>query len=107
MAGDVILAIDQGTTTTKALLVGATGQIIGRASRPMTLSHPQPGWTEQNAEHLWASVVAVIEDLVAAAPGHRVAAVAISNQRETIVAWDPRTGRPGAPAFSWQRRRPP
>lgn len=105
MAHDVILAIDQGTTNTKALLVGADGQIVARAARPMTLSHPQPGWTEQNADHIWASVLAVIEDLVAAAPGLPVAAVAISNQRETIVAWDGRTGRPIAPAISWQCRR--
>ncbi|MET3663639.1 FGGY family carbohydrate kinase [Caulobacter sp. 1776] len=105
MAGDVILAIDQGTTNTKALLVGANGEIMARASRPMTLAHPQPGWSEQNAEHLWASVVAIIEDLVTAAPGHRIAAVAISNQRETIVAWDAQTGRPVAPAISWQCRR--
>lgn len=105
MAGDVILAIDQGTTNTKALLVGAQAKIVARASRPMTLAHPRPGWTEQNAEHIWASVAAVIEDLVAAAPGHRIAAVAISNQRETVVAWDARTGRPVAPAISWQCRR--
>jgi len=105
MAADVILAIDQGTTNTKALLVGQNAQIVARASRPMTLAHPRPGWTEQNAEHLWASVVAVIEDLLTAAPGHRIAAVAISNQRETIVAWDAGTGQPVAPAISWQCRR--
>ncbi|RRN63895.1 FGGY family carbohydrate kinase [Caulobacter sp. 602-1] len=105
MAGDVILAIDQGTTNTKALLVGPHAEIVARASRPMTLAHPRPGWTEQNAEHIWASVAAVIEDLVVAAPGHRITAVAISNQRETIVAWDARTGRPIAPAISWQCRR--
>jgi glycerol kinase len=105
MADGAILAIDQGTTNTKALLVGQDGSIIARASRPMSLSHPQPGWAEQNAEHIWASVVAVIDDLLAAAPGASVAAVAISNQRETIVTWDADTGRPAAPAISWQCRR--
>jgi len=105
MAGAAILAIDQGTTNTKALLVGQDGGIIARASRPMSLSHPQSGWAEQNAEHIWASVVAVIDDLLAAAPGVAVAALAISNQRETIVAWNADTGRPVAPAISWQCRR--
>ncbi|MGH1559827.1 FGGY family carbohydrate kinase [Caulobacter segnis] len=93
----MILAIDQGTTNTKALLVDADARIVARASRPMTLTHPRPGWTEQNAEHIWASVAAVIEDLVTAAPGPRIAAVAISNQRETIVAWSARSGRPRRP----------
>jgi glycerol kinase len=105
MSGGAILAIDQGTTNTKALLVGPDGVILTRASRPMSLSHPQPGWAEQNADHIWASVVAVIDDLLAAAPAVSIAAVAISNQRETIVAWDADTGRPVAPAISWQCRR--
>lgn len=105
MADGAILAIDQGTTNTKALLVASDGAIVARATRPMSLNHPQPGWAEQNAEHIWTSIVAVIDDLLAAAPGASVAAVAISNQRETIVAWDAETGRPVAPAISWQCRR--
>jgi glycerol kinase len=105
MSAVAVLAIDQGTTNTKALLVGTDGAIIARASRPMTLSHPRPGWAEQSAEDIWASVAAVIADVVAAAPRSKPTALAISNQRETVVLWDSRTGRPIAPAISWQCRR--
>ena len=100
-----ILAIDQGTSNTKALLIAADGTIRARASRAMTLQHPQPGWAEQSAEAIWASVQAVIADLVAQAPEDTPAALAISNQRETIALWDAATGKPLAPAISWQCRR--
>lgn len=104
-AAPTILAIDQGTTNSKALLVDASGTIVARASRPMRLDYPRSGWAEQSAEAIWDSVVAVIAELVAAAPDHAVAAVAISNQRETVVLWDRATGRPLGPAVGWQCRR--
>lgn len=100
-----ILAVDQGTTNTKALLVSPAGAVLARASRPMTLDHPQQGWAEQSALDIWASVVEVIAELVRAHPQVPVLGVAISNQRETIVLWDVRDGRPVAPAISWQCRR--
>ncbi len=105
MTVQAVLAVDQGTSNTKAVLVGRDGAILARASRPMAVAHPQPGWAEQSAGALWESVAGVIADLVAAAPGVEVAAVGISNQRETAVLWDAATGEPVAPAILWQCRR--
>lgn len=104
-----ILAIDQGTSNTKALLVAPDGTILARASRPMQLSHPRPEWTEQSADDIWQSVAGVIDDIMSAhsdtTPDAAVTAVAISNQRETVLLWDAVTGRPLGPAISWQCRR--
>jgi glycerol kinase len=105
MSAGAILAIDQGTTNTKALLVDQNGMIVARASRAMTLTHPQPGWAEQSAADIWASVRQVVADIVAQRPDATPAALAISNQRETIVLWDAETGEAVGPAISWQCRR--
>ncbi len=105
MREPVILSIDQGTTNSKALLVRADGSILASRSRPMRVDHPRAGWAEQSAAAIWDAVVALIDELVAAAPDVAVAAVAIANQRETIVLWDAATGRPVAPAVTWQCRR--
>jgi glycerol kinase len=105
MAQPAVLAIDQGTTNTKAILLDERGTIVARASRSMTLSHPQPGWAEQQGQAIWASVVAVIAEAIGKAPDYRIAAVAISNQRETVLLWDAITGEPVGPAISWQCRR--
>jgi glycerol kinase len=104
MTGGLILAIDQGTTNTKALAVDAKGRVVAQASAPMQISYPKPGWAEQSAIAIWQSVQQVIADVVAQT-GPVVDAVAISNQRETIVAWDASTGAPLAPAITWQCRR--
>ncbi|MET0372693.1 MAG: FGGY family carbohydrate kinase [Rhizorhabdus sp.] len=104
MQQSAILALDQGTTNTKALLVSLDGIILTRASRPMQLSHPQPGWAEQSADAIWASVQEVIADAVTGIDA-TVVALAVSNQRETIILWDAESGRPLAPAISWQCRR--
>jgi glycerol kinase len=98
-----VLAIDQGTTNTKALVMDAEGRILARASCPLTTSYPHPGWAEQSASDIWASVQAVIADVVA-----RVGlpdALAIANQRETLVLWDSQTSEPACPAPIWQCRR--
>lgn len=102
MTRPVILAIDQGTTNTKALLVAADRTIVQSRSRAMQVHYPQPGWAEQSPSEIWETVAALIAELVAAAPDVRIAGLAISNQRETIVLWDARTGRPIAPAAIWQ-----
>jgi len=99
MAG-AILAIDQGTSNTKALLVAPDGEILARASRPMETSYPRPGWAEQSARGLWASVLAVIDEVVAA--GHAVAGIGLSNQRESAVIWDTASGEPLGPCVLWQ-----
>jgi glycerol kinase len=105
MSGPVILAIDQGTTNTKALLVAGDGSVLHARSRGMQVDYPQPGWASQSASEIWEAVAALIAELVAAAPDVTIAALAISNQRETIVLWDAETGRPIAPAVIWQCQR--
>jgi glycerol kinase len=102
MSGPVILAIDQGTTNTKALLVAPDGSVLLSRSRPMQVTYPQPGWAEQSASDIWSAVAALIDELVVAAPDAQIAALAISNQRETVVLWETATGRPIAPAVIWQ-----
>ncbi|MGP7796861.1 FGGY-family carbohydrate kinase [Sphingomonas sp. CLY1604] len=105
-AAPSILAIDQGTSNTKVLLIdAASGAVTARASRPMTVSHPQPGWAEQSAEAIWQAVREAIAEVIAAVPAGEVVAVGIANQRETVVLWDAATGVSIAPAPIWQCRR--
>ncbi|MDP9050662.1 MAG: FGGY family carbohydrate kinase, partial [Acidobacteriota bacterium] len=107
MSSGCIVAIDQGTTNTKALMVGRDGEPVFRTSVPVGISSPQPGWVEQDANALWNSVVAVVNQCLKWGVQHdmTVEGVAISNQRETIVAWERATGIPVAPAILWQCRR--
>ncbi|MCJ8510382.1 FGGY-family carbohydrate kinase [Rhizobium lemnae] len=100
----LILAVDQGTTNTKAVLVDAAGKVLAKASAPLTSNYPRPGWAEQSADAIWGSVRSVIADIVAGNHGP-IAGIAISNQRETLVVWDAETGEPLAPAILWQCRR--
>lgn len=106
MAGN-ILSVDQGTTNTKALLVHPEGHVLAEASRPLDVSYPRPGWVEQDPFAIWESVCdAVDECLTAALPGDRcLAAVAITNQRESVTVWERATGRPVGPVVVWQCRR--
>ena len=105
MSADCILAIDQGTTNTKAMLVDATGAIVAQASRPVAVSYPQPAWVEQDPRVLWSSVQQAIDDCLSAASVRKVAAVGITNQRETVLLWDRQTGEPLGPAVVWQCHR--
>ncbi len=100
-----VLAIDQGTTSSKALLVDRTGVVLASGARRIATSHPRPGWVEQDAAELWRSVTGAISEALAGAPGTTVVGIAVSNQRETAVVWDARTGEPVAPAISWQDMR--
>lgn len=104
MTSGLILAIDQGTTNTKALAVDVEGVVRATASVPMAVDYPRPGWAEQSATAIWDAVKQVIAQVVAIV-GTDIEAIAISNQRETIVVWDADTGRPLAPAILWQCRR--
>lgn len=97
-----LLAIDQGTTNTKALLVDRAGKVIARASRPLAQTYPRPGWVEQDATAIWYSVSAAIDDLLATAGDPALAGIAISNQRETVAIWERATGALLGPAVSWQ-----
>ena len=94
MTERAILAIDQGTTNTKALLVDEGGTIVARATRGLTPRYPQPAWVEQDADEIWRSVVTCVDETLQARPGIEVAAIGISNQRETVVLWDRETGKP-------------
>ncbi|MBV8257641.1 MAG: glycerol kinase, partial [Actinobacteria bacterium] len=102
----MILAVDQGTTGTTCLVVGDGLEVLGRATVPVPVETPRPGWVEQDAELLWRSVEQAAEAALAdarVAPGN-VVAIGIANQRETTVVWDA-GGRPVAPAIVWQDRR--
>lgn len=101
-----ILAIDQGTTNTKVIAFDAVGRIVARASRVNAVSHPQPGWAGQSATEVWNGVRAAIDEVVDALRNRfEISGLAISNQRETVVVWDARTGEPVGPGILWQCRR--
>ncbi|MGI9180125.1 MAG: glycerol kinase GlpK [Longimicrobiaceae bacterium] len=103
----MILAIDQGTTGTTCLILDADGQVRGRASREFTQHFPRPAWVEHDAEEIWRVTRGTALEAVAEAgltPG-RLAGIGITNQRETVVLWDRRTGEPVHRALVWQDRR--
>ncbi len=104
----VVVAIDAGTTGVRALAIGLDGNVVGSSYRELTQYFPQPGWVEHDAEEIWQLVSTTLAELTAALAGDRataVAAVGITNQRETAVAWDRRTGRALHRAIVWQDRR--
>ncbi|WP_444454754.1 FGGY-family carbohydrate kinase [Rhodobacter capsulatus] len=103
-SGPRVLAIDQGTTNTKVLIVGPDGTVLARASAPLSTAYPHSGWAEQSAEALWASVQGTIAEAITGASGP-IDAIAIANQRETLVLWDAVTSAPLCPAMIWQCRR--
>lgn len=105
MAKDFLLAIDQGTSNTKAIVIDREGRIVARTSVPMEIAFPQPGWVEQDPLAIWKAVETVIEGCLNQVSPTAVAAIGISNQRETILAWDRLTGQPLGPAVIWQCRR--
>ena len=100
-----VLAIDQGTTNTKALVVDEGGTVRASASMPTQSHYPHPGWAEQSAEGIWNATRAAIDTVVAEVGADDIAGVAISNQRETIIAWESRSGVPAGPAILWQDSR--
>jgi glycerol kinase len=102
---ELILAIDQGTTNTKALLIGKDGRSVYRTSTSVELLTPLPGYVEQEPEVLWRSVCEVIKDCEANLGSRRIVGIAISNQRETALAWSRSTGLSLSNAISWQCRR--
>ncbi|HTW28557.1 MAG TPA: FGGY family carbohydrate kinase [Acetobacteraceae bacterium] len=102
---DSILAIDQGTSATKCVLVDRTGAIVARGSAPLDETHPQTGWVEQDPEALWVSVQRAVADCLRDQDAHRVAAIGIASQRESLVAWDRASGAALAPLVSWQDQR--
>jgi glycerol kinase len=105
MPKDLILAIDQGTTNTKAIVIDGKGRILARASVRMAIVFPYPGWVEQDPLAIWSSVQTVVDSCMSQIAPDTPAAIGISNQRETILAWDRRSGQPLGPAIVWQCRR--
>jgi glycerol kinase len=107
MAEQLILALDQGTTSTRAILFDATGGALADATRPLRQSYPADGWVEHDAEEIFAACVAVMREAMETS-GRDVAdvvAIGVTNQRETVVVWDKATGRAIHPAIVWQDRR--
>jgi glycerol kinase len=103
----MILAIDQGTSGTTCLVFDEAGGIVGRAYREFTQHFPRPGWVEHDAAEIWDVTRAVAGEALDAAgvDGRKLAGIGITNQRETVVAWDPATGEPLHRAIVWQDRR--
>ena len=104
MTASAILAIDQGTTSTRAILFDANARPLHMAQRALPQIYPGHGWVEHDPETIWTDTVATCREVLAQASG-AVAAIGITNQRETTVVWNRRTGRPIHNAIVWQDRR--
>jgi glycerol kinase len=102
---DLIVAVDQGSGSTKALLVDRHGAVIRVATSPVGSAYPRPGWVEQSADEIMASVRDAVASVMEGVVPTRVAGVCFSTQRESMVLWDGRTGDPIAPLVSWQDQR--
>jgi len=101
-----LLVLDEGTTSTRAILFRADGSMAGSAQRPLTQHYPEPGEVEHDAAEIWANTLAAAREMVAVAGGaENIAGIGITNQRETVVAWDRAHGDPFGTALVWQDRR--
>ncbi|MBV9276464.1 MAG: glycerol kinase GlpK [Verrucomicrobia bacterium] len=102
-----LLALDQGTTSSRALVIDNTGKVVAVAQKEFTQIFPQPGWVEHDPNEIWASQIGVAADALSRASlsPKDVAAIGITNQRETAVVWDRKTGEPIHNAIVWQDRR--
>ncbi len=107
MSDRYILSLDQGTTSSRSLLIDAQGQIIAIAQKEFKQHYPQPGWVEHDADEIWSSQSGTLAEVIAKAKidPQQIAAIGITNQRETTVVWDRKTGHPIHPAIVWQDRR--
>ncbi len=103
----VILALDQGTTSSRAIVFGAAGDVIAVAQKEIRQIFPQQGWVEHDPQEIWTSQISVAHEALAKAQvsAKNVAAIGIANQRETTILWDRLTGKPVANAIVWQDRR--
>jgi glycerol kinase len=104
---DCLLAIDQGTTSTRCILFDRRGQALHSVQRELTQHFPADGWVEHDAEEIWQSTLDLLRDIeaYAAQQDWRIASIGITNQRETTVLWNRKTGQPIARAIVWQDRR--
>ncbi len=106
-AGAAILAIDQGTTSSRAIVFSLDGKVVALAQREFAQIYPRPGWVEHDPEEIWQSTRAVMDEALtlARAEGWQVLCAGITNQRETTILWDRATGQPIHNAIVWQDRR--
>ena len=104
VSGGVVLAIDQGTGSTKGLAISASGEILARSAVPLAQEHPRPGWVEQDARAIADSVLSVLKRLRESVDAP-IAAIGLSTQRESALAWDEETGEALSPVIGWQDRR--
>ncbi len=104
---DFILALDQGTTSSRAILYGRNGLPVATAQKEFTQIYPKPGWVEHDAEEIWATQAGVLTEVLSRAGirSNDIAAIGITNQRETTVVWNRKTGKPVYNAIVWQDRR--
>ena len=100
-----VLAIDQGTSATKCLLVSSRGTVLRKAAAPLDSRFPQPGWVEQDAEQIWQSVAQAARSCAEGLPPGSIVAVGLSTQRESAMLWDRNTGAPLSPLLGWQDQR--
>lgn len=103
MGNRKFLAIDQGTTSSRAIVFADTGEMLAASQKELRLYYPQNGWVEQDAEEIWQDTYACVRDVLKKHPD--CAAIGITNQRETTILWDKRTGEPVYNAIVWQDRR--
>ncbi len=101
----MLLALDQGTTSTRAMVCDSSGRVLAEAREAVAQHHPRPGWVEQDAEVLWSSSLLVLRRTLQAIAPQRPVALGLANQRETTLLWERATGRPVGPAIVWQDRR--
>jgi glycerol kinase len=103
--GDHVLAIDQGTTSTRAILFNSDARPVAIARRELKQYYPRRGWVEHDHEHIWQDTLAVVREALGTIDPRRVAGIGITNQRETVVVWDRGTGEAIHRAIVWQDRR--
>ncbi len=101
----IILALDEGTTNAKAIAVDHAGAVLAQASMGLGIRNTAPGWTEQDAAEIWRASRTVLAQVLEQIDASKVIGIAISNQRESVVVWDPSTGEPVGPVLSWQDTR--
>ncbi|MBP8598684.1 MAG: glycerol kinase GlpK [Selenomonas sp.] len=106
MAKQYVMALDAGTTSNRAIIFGRNSKIVGVSQKEFTQYFPEPGWVEHDAEEIWSTMVTVMKEALeqSGLVASDIAAIGITNQRETAVVWDKKTGRPVYNAIVWQSR---
>ena len=102
---ELILAIDQGTSATKCVLVDKQGKIVAKASAPLGERYPHNGWVEQDAEEIWSSVCSAVAQCLGQPYAGKIVAAGLSTQRESALIWERATSRAVTPLLSWQDQR--